>query len=223
VFLGGKWISGEPGAVEMTALSGRDRTVGTLKGKITASGLTGNWTGSGAEGAGTEVQLRTETQPKCDGSEKWKNFSEGHWPITFAYPGSWHMSVNGDSITLTCPDASLMAYDGWEINVRQGGDAENETTDFVHCQDKWIYGYDCKCGANRDGCKAAVEADRGGITELKADQMEWRMYCRDGGDVGSGRGERRVLTFGDTWIVVEAEGQPAELVERLVETVKRRK
>lgn len=221
VFLGGKWISGEPASVEMTALSGRDRTVGTLKAKLTANGLAGSWRGSGAEGE--EFQLRTETQPKCDGSEKWKNFSDGHWPITFSYPSSWHASVNGDSITLTCPDASLMAYDGWEINVRQGGDAENDTTDFVQCQDKWIYGYDCKCGVDRNGCKTAVASDRGGMTELKANQMEWRVYCRDGGDVGSGWGDRRVLTFGDTWIVVEAEGQPAELVERLVETVKKRK
>jgi hypothetical protein len=221
VFLGGKWISGEPAGVELTALSGRDRTVGILKAKITANGLAGSWTGAQAEAE--EFQLRSETQPKCDGSEKWKSFSDGRWPITFSYPGTWHASVNGDSMTLTCPDASSMAYDGWEISVRQGGDAENETTDFVQCQDKWIYGYGCKCGANLDGCKNAVLSERGGITELRANQIDWKMYCRDGGYVGSGTGDRRVLTFGDTWIVVEAEGQPAELVERLVETVKRRK
>jgi hypothetical protein len=31
------------------------------------------------------------------------------------------------------------------------------------------------------------------------------------------------MTFEDTWIVVEAEGQPAELVERIVGSAKRRK
>jgi hypothetical protein len=221
VFLGGKWIASESGSVDMTALSGRDRTVGKLKGKLTASGLAGSWEGSGE--SGTEFQLKAETQPKCDGSEKWKNFSDGHWPITFSYPGSWHASVSGDSVTLTCPDASLMAYDGWEISVRQGGDAQNETTGFVQCGDKWIYGYDCKCGPNPGGCKTAVLMDRGGMTELKADEMEWRVYCRDGGLVGSGSGDRRVLMFGDNWIVVEGEGPPAKLVERLVETVKRKK
>lgn len=221
VFLGGKWISGEPVLVELTALSGRDRTVGILKAKITANGLEGSWTGARAESE--EFQLKTETQPKCDGAEKWKNFSDGHWPITFSYPGTWHASVNGDSITLTCPDASLMAYDGWEISVRQGGDAENETTDFVQCQDKWVYGYGCKCGVSLDDCKSAVMSEHAGMTELRADQMDWKMYCRDGGYVGSGLGDRRVFTFGDTWIVVEGEGKPAELVGRLVATVKKRK
>jgi hypothetical protein len=217
--LGGRWIAGKE-TIEVTAFTERDAMGGVLKGQATASGFTGVWSQEGGEN-GLPFRLKTVTQPKCDGSERWKTFEDGRWPVSFSYPGSWHVSTSADSITLTCPDASLMAYDGYEIDVKQGAEANTVTSDFIQCENKWIYGYDCRCD-NATRCKIAPAADQGGMTMLRGDKIEWRVYCRGGGYVATGSGDRRVLTFGDTWIVVEGEGPPGELVERIVGTAKKR-
>ena len=221
VFLGGKWAAGQPGAIELTARTQRDFEIGEVKGQLNGGELVGVWTAKGEEN-GISFRFKAVPQPNCDGKEPWKNFHDSHWPISFSYPASWHVSVTDDSITLTCPDASLLAYDEYEIRVWQGPEANTATSDVVECGDKWIYGYGCKCGRDTDGCKAAVVADQEGMTVLTADGRAWRVYCRDGGDVGLGAGSRRILTFGDAWIVIEAEGPPAELVGRMVATAKQR-
>jgi hypothetical protein len=218
MILGGGW-RGE-NTVEVSALSGRDVQTGTFKGRLTARGFEGSWI-VGDEENGTAFVLKTAPQPKCDGSGAWKSYQDGHWPISFSYPASWHVSASGDTVTLTCPDASMMAYDGYEITVMQGADANNVTTDFVQCGEKWIYGYDCKCDADTR-CKTAEAADRDGMTILNGSHVEWRVYCRGGGYVAEGEGDRRVITFGDTWIAVEGQGPAGALVERVVGTVKRK-
>jgi hypothetical protein len=221
VFLGGKWIAGQPGAVELTARTQRDFEIGEVKGQLNEGELVGAWTPKGEE-TGISFRFKAVAQPKCDGTEPWKSFHDSHWPITFSYPASWHVSATQDSITLTCPDASLMAYDEHEIRIWQGPEANNAASDVVQCGDKWIYGYGCKCGRNIDGCKEAVAAEQEGMTVLTADDRAWRVYCRDGGYVGLGKGSRRILTFGDAWVVIEAQGAPAELVVRMLATAKRR-
>ena len=115
-----------------------------------------------------------------------------------------------------------MAYGGYEVDVRQGAEANNATSDFVQCGDKWNYGYDCKCG-DISHCKTAPASMRDGMTILRGDEREWRTYCRNGGYVGQGDGVRRILTFGDMWIVAEGQGPAAEMVERIVGTAKRRR
>lgn len=222
VLLGGKWMSGPTEKMELIARSERDVGLGVMKGRLTANGLVGEWT-QGNEDKEIAFHLKGVPQPKCDGKEPWKSFNDSHWPITFSYPASWHISTAEKSVTLTCPDASWMAYEEQEIHVLQGADEDKEPTDFVQCGEKWIYGYDCKCGRERDGCQTAAAENREGMTVLKADKLEWRVYCRDGGYVGSGWGDRRILTFEDTWIVVEAEGTAAELVERIAGSAKRRR
>lgn len=218
--LGGRWSGGETGTIELTARTEHDAAVGSLKGDLTAEGLSGVWTARGE--SGVEFHLKVATQPKCDGKESWKVFNDAQWPVTFSYPHTWHVSAGAETVTLTCPDPSLMAYDGYEIRVSQGGDANNATSDIVQCGDKWIYGYSCTC-EHADRCNAAPAMERAGMTVLRADSREWRVYCRGGGYVGQGTGDRRILTFGDTWIVVEAQGPAAELVERVVGTAKRKK
>jgi hypothetical protein len=218
MILGGRW-TGES-EIAVSALSMRDAVAGTFKGHLTARGFEGMWTPGGEEN-GIAFQLKSMAQPKCDGSGAWKSFQDGHWPVSFSYPASWHVSASGDSVTLTCPDPSLMAYEGYEITVMQGADANNATTDFVQCGEKWIYGSECKC-ENATRCKAAPAEERGGLTILKADEMEWKNYCRGGGYVGLGAGERRVITFGDSWVAVEGQGPVAELVVRVVGTMKRK-
>lgn len=223
VFLGGKWTGGQSGAMELTARTQRDYEIAEVKEQINEAGeLVGTWTARG-EQVGTPFHWKAVTQPRCDGKEAWKNFHDSHWPITFSYPGSWHVSSTEDSITLTCPDASLMAYDEYEIRVWQGPEANTAASDVVQCGEKWIYGYGCKCGREMDGCKAAVAAEQEGMTVLTADEREWRVYCRDGGYAGLGEGSRRIVTFGDAWIVIEAEGAAGELVGRLAGTAKKRR
>ena len=85
-----------------------------------------------------------------------------------------------------------------------------------------IYGYDCKCSEDKQ-CKVAPAADRGGMTILSGDEIDWKAYCRGGGDIGRGQGARRVLTFDDNWIVMEGRGPFAELVERMAGTAKRKR
>jgi hypothetical protein len=222
VFLGGDWMQRGMGSIEVTAHTPQDKPMGVLKGDFTEGGLTGVWE-RGGDKEEIDFHWKAVPQPKCDGKEPWKNFHNAHWPVTFSYPGSWHVSETENSVTLTCPDASLMAYDEQEINIWQGAEANESTSDMIQCGEKWIYGLICKCGRDQDGCKTAEAMEREGMTILKADQLEWRVSCRNGGYVGLGWGDRRVMTFEDTWIVVEAEGQPAELVERIVGSAKRRK
>jgi hypothetical protein len=220
LILGGRWTSGDLEAVEMTALSARDTTAAVVRGHVTAHGFDGMWVAGGEEN-GTAFQLKTATEPRCDGSGSWKAFQDGHWPVTFSYPASWHVRTSGDTVTLTCPDPALMAYDGYEINVMQGEDANNATTDFVQCGDKWIYGYECKC-EDATRCKDAPAEEREGMTILRGEKREWRADCRGGGYVGEGQGDRRIVTFGDTWIVVEGQGPVAVLVEKIVGTAKKK-
>ncbi len=221
VFVGGKWTTGQPGAIELTARTQRDFEIGEVNAQLNEGELVGAWTAKGDQTV-LSFRLKEAAQPKCDGKEPWKNFHDAHWPITFSYPASWHVSATDGSITFTCPDASLMAYDEYEIRVWQGPEANNATSDVVQCGEKWIYGYGCKCGRDIGDCKAAVAAEQEGMTVLTADDRAWRVYCRDGGYVGLGAGSRRILTFGGAWIVVEAEGAPAELVGRMVATAKKR-
>jgi len=218
--LGGQRIAEHQGAMELTAFTEHDREVGFVKGHVTRDGLEGTWSNT-RDKDGFAFHLKKVTQPKCDGSEPWKIFEDGRWPIHFSYPGSWHVSSGARNIALACPDPSLMVYDAYEISVMQGAEANNATSDFIQCGDKWIYGYECVC-ENANRCKSAVPTDRDGMTILNGDEMEWRVYCRGGGYAGSGWGERRILTFGDTWIVVEAQGTPAELVERIVASAGRK-
>jgi hypothetical protein len=220
LILGGRWTSGELESIEMTALSARDATAAVLRGHFTERGLDGVWLVGGEEN-GTAFQLKTASEAKCDGSGGWKTFQDGHWPVTFSYPASWHVDASDNRVTLTCPDPSVMAYDGYEISVMQGEDANTATTDLVQCGDKWIYGSNCKC-EDATRCKDAPAVDRGGMTILQGGQMEWRTVCRGGGYVGAGKGDRQVVTFGDTWIVVEGQGPAAELVDKVVGTVKKR-
>lgn len=220
VALGGEWIAGAQPEIALTAFGERESELGRLSGQLSATALTGVW--SPAEGAkDIPVHLKASAQPKCDGSGPWKLISDKHWPAAFSYPASWRVNTSAETITLTCPDPSLMAYEGNEIDILQGTEANTVTSDFVQCGNKWIYGYGCKC-ENTSKCTVASSDDRDNMTILQADHIEWRLYCRGGGYVGQGEGHRRVITFGDAWIVVEGQGVAAELVDRVVASAKRR-
>jgi hypothetical protein len=219
--LGGYWIAGQQETVELRAADEHDVELGHLQGRLTANSLAGVWS---PVRPGNEISfnLKLVAQPKCDGSGPWKNFDDKSWAVTLSYPVGWHVSSGAESITLTCPDPSLMAYEGNDIEVTQGAEANEVTSDFIQCGDKWIYGYNCRC-ADASRCKVAFTEDREGITVVRADRIEWRVYCRGGGYAGLGEGVRRVITFDDKWIVVEGQGPAAALVERVVGAVKKRR
>jgi len=219
--LGGRWIDEGEGAVELIARNEWDFEGGSLKGELSGRGLSGVWSSSKEESQ-VGVHLKEVEQPRCDGKGAWKSFEDRNWPISFSYPASWHVSVSGDSVSMVCPDPSLMVYDGYEIDITQRPAANNATTDFVQCGDKWIYGYACQCG-DAKRCKTAPASERDGITILNGDDRDWPVYCRGGGTLGGGSGRREILTFGDAWVVVEGQGPPAELVERIVGTAKKRR
>jgi hypothetical protein len=219
ITLGGQWIGGAQPSVALTAYGERESELGRLTGEITAGSFNGVWSASGT--SDIPVHLKQTPQPKCDGSGPWKFLNDKRWPIGFSYPGTWRVNITAETITLTCPDPSLMAYEGSEIDVLQGTEANTVTSDFVQCGDKWIYGYGCKC-ENASKCTTAPAVNRDNMTILQGDNIEWRLYCRGGGYVGQGDGHRRVITFGDTWIAVQGQSRAGDLVDRIVATAKRR-
>ena len=60
------------------------------------------------------------------------------------------------------------------------------------------------------------------MTVLSGDEMEWRVYCRNGGYVAQGFGFYRLLLLDDRWSDLSGQGPPSELIETIVKTVRRR-
>ena len=219
LILGGRWING--GVVEATGRTEDDSVAGRLHGRITTSGFVGSWTPQGR--AGTEpVQLKRVAQPECGHyTGAWRQFSDPRWPVTFSYPASWRLEERGDSLTLTCPDPSAMAYLDFNIQITQGSTDDEGAGYFVRCAGKWRYGRQCDCD-NLDACRIAEITQENGMTVLCGDEMEWRVYCRNGGYVAQGFGSYRLLLLDDRWSDLIGQGPPSELIETIVKTVRRR-
>lgn len=220
--LGGSWVEG--GAIKVGAKPDQDGAeVGQLAGRLTTKGLVGTWKQVG-DNIAVPVHLKTVPQPSCDGKGPWKRFNDPRWPITFSYPASWRVTTDPDGTTISCPDPSLMAYDGFALQLSQGKRTDLELTGFVDCGGQWRQGSDCDCDRHDQVlCQVATVDQRNGMTILGGEAGEWRVYCRGGGYVALGEGDERLILIDDKWVRFYEEGLDSQIVERIARTIKGRR
>ena len=219
LLLGGHWTDG--GIVELTGRTEHDTLAGQLRGQLAADGLAGSWTPQGAIQK-EPVRLKTVPPMKCDEYQgNWLPFSDPRWPVTFSYPASWRLQADGDAVTLTCPDPSVMAYSDFNIRVTHGSSVKEGEGAFTRCAGQWKYGRQCDCD-NLGACRDAEISRQNGIAVLAGDEMEWRIYCRNGGYIAQGFGYDRLLLMGSRWVEMSGQGPPSELIAEILKTVRRR-
>jgi hypothetical protein len=218
VMLGGRWT--ESDSIELSEENEGGPGNGLLKGQLTSGGFTGIWETS-LRNQGLPVLLKSTSRPDCTGKGPWVLFSDTRWPITFSYPASWHLKTSDDSVILTCPDPSLMAYEGFGITVAKGIQPNPEGMGFIQCGGKWRYGDDCDCDS--PDCGAASIRHREGMAILggDGDRREYRIYCRYGGYTGAGDDAQVVLLISNEWVQFEGGGPSVALVERILTTATR--
>jgi hypothetical protein len=116
--------------------------IGRLTGNLSEGGFVGRWIASG-QGKPLPASLKVGPQPSCKGNGPWERFDDHRWPITFSYPASWRLSLDNGSLKLTCPDPSFMAYESYDIKIRQGKQQDlADDLGFHRFGDRWIYGED---------------------------------------------------------------------------------
>lgn len=232
ILLGGKWM--DDGNVQVTtSLPDSDAVViGTLNGRITSSGgLVGTLTIRGGNDAGQHlIAMKRVPQPSCNGSEAWQKFSNPKVPITFSYPASWHVefvkadmpsSAGDERFVLTCSDPRSLAYSSNVDFSPEEMDGDENISDFIRFDEgPWVYGCDSE---TRDFCRKPIITHKAGITIYRADEIEFRTYCVEGGYVGQGEGHRFLLSFDDKWIQFYGSGPPSDIMDRILATVEIRR
>lgn len=212
--LGGAWNNGEIDASDATE---NHPVTGRLRASLFDNHMVGTWVANG--NAPEPVELVVIPQPRCDGKEAWKLFDDPAWPASFSYPASWHLEESDDSITLTCPNPSEIAYDQ-HVTIDRGTGSPQRPTGLIQCGNSWIYGWQCDCDQkDTHACPAAKVNRTKSATVLDVSEHEWRIYCKGGGYVAQGEGEDRLVLFQDQWL--EITGSP-EIVDHLTGTVKPR-
>jgi len=218
LILRGRWADGD--AIELAASTRDDDPIGKLKGRHSATGFVGTWMpedGSPAQA----VRLRPSSQDQCDGKGPWRRFSDPRWPITFSYPVSWRLETTDESISLTCPDPSLMVYLQYGLGVGQAAKAaDNAGEYFVQCGKKWYADW-CDCD-DTSACREAQVDYREHMTILRDEQQLWRAHCAGGGYVGLTDGDSVSILLGQRWVTISGPVPPGELIQRILSTVKQR-
>lgn len=216
--LGGTWKDGE---IDASDEAENHPASGHLKASLADDRLTGTWTPANS-GDAEPVNLATMVEPTCDSKAPWNRFEVPNSQVSFAYPASWRLDQDRDAIWLTCPDPSEIAY-GQGVTIHTGPGAFAGPPELLQCGDKWIYGSECDCNhADEIRCHIAKETHSGAATVLDVGGHEWRVYCHDGGYVGQGYGEDRIVLLPHSWLEIIADGKASELIDRLVATVKER-
>lgn len=222
--LGGTWTNGQ---IDASDEGENHPATGHLSASLVKNRLTGNWIGKDSSNAEI-VDLATIPEPSCNGKEPWKPFDDPGSPVAFSYPLSWHVEQSGATITLTCPNPSEIAYDQ-HITIYAGtGEPDrppDEPTELLKCGDTWRYGGEAFCDCHKPdslSCGTAKVSRRNSATILDVSDREWRIYCHDGGYVGQGYGEDRIVLLPHSWVEIMAPGKSSELINRLIDSVKER-
>jgi len=220
VMLGGSW-SGN------TSILMRDETgdcavdesfgEGLLRGTVNAEGFEGTWRPD-HQSKSAKVRMRKLVGDRCSARGPMREFSDPHWPVTFSYPADWHLQVAADTITLTCPDPSLMAYEDMQITITRGKGSNPEG--FSLCGGKWWSGSDCSCEETKN-CVAAAVTTLNEMTLISTFDPR-RLYCKSAGYVGMGEGSDGAVLLDDGWIEFEGSWPPAAAVEPIMRTIRKR-
>ena len=114
----------------------------------------------------------------------------------------------------------MIAYDAnIQISLEQPLN-DHHVRDFIRFHNHpWQYYCD---EDNRAVCKTPIVKQYRGITIYTADEIEYRMYCINGGYVGQADGHRSMLSFNNTWIRFYGIVQPADLIKKVLLTVRKR-
>jgi hypothetical protein len=218
--LGGTWTDGQIDATD--AREDRPAT-GHLKASLANNRLIGTWTVS-TTNQSEPVQLITIPEPRCDAGGPWRHFHDPDWPVAFSYPASWHLEqADDDSIVLTCPNPSEIAFDQ-HISVHHGAGAPDGPTKLVQCGNSWRYGFQCRCGGqDSDRCPTAKISHMKSATVLDVSEQEHRIYCLNDGYVAAGDGEDRVVLLQDQWLEINGPVDSLELINRMIASVTLRK
>jgi hypothetical protein len=211
-FLGGEWSAS---GIALQAETGNGAPVGHLHMRFVKGTFVGSWTPNGS-GHANPVRFASVPQPSCGGGGEWKQFDDRNWPMSFSYPAEWHIRKDGSALHLICPDPQAMASNSG-VTIYSGRGEPIGPSKLVHCSDGWEYGP--KCGAvhgHSDLFPISLISQQEGKTILNIER-EWRVYCSDGGYVGQGDGEDRVVLLDNDWI--EFAGDP-DIVDRMVNSVR---
>lgn len=216
---GGTWNNRQ---IDASSDNEDHHATGHLKASLVDNHLNGKWTGPNGNDP-EPVKLALIAEPPCDSKAPWKRFDEPNSPASFAYPALWHLEQDSDGIWLTCPDPSEIAYN-LGVTIRMGLGAYKGAPELSQCRDKWLLGSHCDCDhPEKFSCQFANATKHGPATVLDVGDHEWRVYCRDGGYVGQGFGEDRIILLGHSWVEIIAEGKSSELIDRLVDSIVERR
>ena len=217
--LGGTWNNGEIDASDASDATENHPSTGRLRASLFDNHMTGTWVAANGDQP-EPVELVVIPEPRCDGKDAWKLFDDPAWPASFSYPASWHLEESDDSITLTCPNPSEIAYDQ-HVTIDRGTGTPQRPTGLILCGNSWTYGWQCDCSQkDSHACPAAKVNRTKAATVLDVSEHEWRIYCKGGGYVAQGEGEDRVVLFRDQWLEITAPGNTSKIMDRLVNSVR---
>jgi hypothetical protein len=215
-FLGGEWKDNK---ITLSAESAEHAPRGQLQGELLSGVFTGTWIPDSSDGAET-VRLSAVQKPGCDGSGVWKRFDDPKWPVSFSYPASWRIrevTETPQRIQLTCPDPEEMTYNAG-VTIYEGKGEPGGPWELVHCANEWRFGSSCaKSHENTASLSVSTVRQQPDETILNIDS-EWRVYCSDGGYIGLGDGEDRVVLLPNFWVEFMGAGGASEIVDRLVKS-----
>lgn len=200
---------------------------GVLQARLTATGITGVWKPS-VDHLPEELQMRQEPAPQCTGAGSQRVFRDPTWPITFAYPATWHVDVSTDTIVALCPDPDRMAYLDGNVSLTKGkmrpdGALPDKAAFSRDAGGRWQYLF------NLAGGPAPAHAEqRGGLTIVRADDEQDESagaYCGiQVGQyfesyVGLERIEDVLIVAGSQWVLVQGGAPAIDQVDLIVKSV----
>jgi hypothetical protein len=208
-FLGGEWSADK---ITLSGESANQAPMGRMEVQLVNGAFIGSWTPDSSQHA-DPVRFAATQKPACDGSGVWKRFDDPKWPTAFSYPASWHIKENGDALQLICPDPEAMAYDN-EVTIYEGKGSPVGPWKLVHSAKGWRHGLD---EGNSASFSVLEVSQPLGKTILNIESV-WHVYCSDGGYIGLGGGEDRVVLLRDYWIEIMGAGSASDIVDRLAKS-----
>jgi hypothetical protein len=194
---------------------------GRLEGQLVNGAFIGSWTSKGSDHADS-VRLAAMQRPTCDGRGAWKRFDDPGWPVSFSYPASWRIKEVGDALQIICPDPEDMAYNN-KLTIYEGKVQKDKPVglwELVHCANGWRFGRSCDTSERNTASLSVLEVSQQPGRTILGIEGEWRVYCADGGYVGQGDGEDRLVLLHDSWIEFTGAGQTSDIVDRLVKSAR---
>jgi hypothetical protein len=92
----------------------------------------------------------------------------------------------------------------------------------VSCANGWRFGQSCESSDGNTASLSVSQVSQGPDRTILNIERVWRIYCTDGGYVGLGEGEDRLVLLHDYWIEFMGSGSASNIVDRLVRSARMR-